>query len=284
MFSDDEKRQIMMAWATNQGGEIADCCYAIATKAAELLAARGGTDRGAMILSGLRHGKATLSAHFAAQGARVAVLEQLTHEQADRIRKHDRHISDLETSLENARKERDEALAMWNEAVAAREKAERDNQDSLNHLAAARQEALVWRQRVEKSADALSDVLQGEVGRLDLLARIAEVKRQRDEALADNAATHRRYEEANASAGKMRAYLTEIDTVLQVPTAPVSTETGRRVAALLERVKRLEDALAPIAAQARAVFEVHHAPPHCALGLNLKVEDGERAIAALEGH
>lgn len=39
----------------------------------------------------------------------------------------------------------------------------------------------VWRKRVHEAAEALADVLPGEVGRLDLVARVNEVKRQRDE-------------------------------------------------------------------------------------------------------
>lgn len=41
-------------------------------------------------------------------------------------------------------------------------------------------------------------------------------------------------------------------------------------------------ALAPVAEQARAVFEVHHAPSHCALGLNLKVHHGEALVGMLD--
>lgn len=64
------------------------------------------------------------------------------------------------TAIGQLRKERDAALA-----------------DRELHA----QSAEAWRKRVEGAADALADVLPGEVGRLDLLARIAELKRQRDE-------------------------------------------------------------------------------------------------------
>lgn len=61
------------------------------------------------------------------------------------------HISDLEKSLENARTERDQY----------------------------QRTAEVWRKRVNEAADALADVLPGEVGRLDLVARIEALKKER---------------------------------------------------------------------------------------------------------
>lgn len=39
----------------------------------------------------------------------------------------------------------------------------------------------VWRKRVEAAAEALADVLPGEVGRLDLLARISALRAERDD-------------------------------------------------------------------------------------------------------
>lgn len=54
--------------------------------------------------------------------------------------------------------------------------------------ARARQSESAWRSRIEQAAEALADVLPGEAGRLDLLARISELKRQRDAAVADLAA------------------------------------------------------------------------------------------------
>lgn len=73
------------------------------------------------------------------------------------------HISTLESSLETAHKERDQH----------------------------RRAAEVWRRRIKAAADALGDVLVGKVGRLNLVPRIEEVKRQRDEALQVERAEHR---------------------------------------------------------------------------------------------
>lgn len=127
----------------------------IMTATAELLEARGGTMTADDVEEWLgymdsAHGDTSpLRQHLTAQGARNAALDQ--------------HISELEKSLENARKERDAAL--------------RDRDAHATN-------AEVWRKRVHDAAEALADVLPGEVGRLDLLARISDLKRQRDEALA----------------------------------------------------------------------------------------------------
>lgn len=51
---------------------------------------------------------------------------------------------------------------------------------AAERLAAQAQSAEAWRKRAEAAADALADVLPGEAGRLDLLARINELKRLRD--------------------------------------------------------------------------------------------------------
>lgn len=56
----------------------------------------------------------------------------------------------------------------------------------------------VWRKRVHEAAEALADVLPGEVGRLDLLARIAELKRQREVAVEAANARFREMQEAEA--------------------------------------------------------------------------------------
>jgi predicted nucleic acid-binding Zn-ribbon protein len=49
-------------------------------------------------------------------------------------------------------------------------------------LAREKQAADVWRKRIEAAAEALADVMPGEVGRLDLIARIEVLKNQRDDA------------------------------------------------------------------------------------------------------
>ena len=49
-------------------------------------------------------------------------------------------------------------------------------------LESARTSEGVWRKRLEAAADALSDVAPGEMGRLDILSRIAFLRAERDEA------------------------------------------------------------------------------------------------------
>jgi len=139
MFNDEEAKDLRATYgATFAVDGMAAAVMAVARRTVELLAARSGTmtvGRVSQALLATFEESEILSdelrEHLAAQGARVAALEQ--------------HVSELEKSLENAR-----------------------------------QSAEVWRKRVEAAADALADVLPGEVGRLDLLARIAEVKRLLD--------------------------------------------------------------------------------------------------------
>lgn len=104
------------------------------------------------------------------------------------------HIAALEQERDAERTRADQAIDDWDAArkqwetdVAAwvvlrdewREKAERMEQHvselerSLEH---ARQSESVCRKRVEAAVDALADVLPGEVGRMDLLARIRALK------------------------------------------------------------------------------------------------------------
>lgn len=101
------------------------------------------------------------------------------------------------------------------------------------------------------------------------------VRTERDAALADNAEL-------------VRHIWFLLDHPRAIGEAPAETrallEDEHPGAAILERVKRLEVALAPIAAQARAIFDVHHPPPHCVLGLSLTVADGERVLATFDDH
>lgn len=85
-------------------------------------------------------------------------------------------IDVLRTGLRVAEQERDDALATaertagaLGEERAIRKEAERERD---HH----KQSAETWRKRVEQAADALADVLPGEVGRLDLVARIQALK------------------------------------------------------------------------------------------------------------
>lgn len=82
------------------------------------------------------------------ESLRAHVAEHVTICREHPMRGLEQHISDLEKSLETARKERDQH----------------------------QQSAETWRKRVEQAAEALADVLPGEVGRLDLLARIQALK------------------------------------------------------------------------------------------------------------
>lgn len=175
----------------------------IMDRAVELVAARGGPMTAEELSGDLSIIKdnwpttgVALREHVSEQGARVATLEQQARKDAadlhgytifvgpcvhgrdpwDRCdecgeetaihalmkvrQKLEQHVSELEKSLESAR-----------ESV-IREGMERD----------------LWKKRTEGAAHMLSDVIPGEVGHLDLVARITELKRQRDEALADNAA------------------------------------------------------------------------------------------------
>jgi hypothetical protein len=139
-WTKDEERQLL---ETMDEGPLA-----IASQAAELLAARGGTmtaeglaaalgvaqDDGQLAMNDIRQ-------HIAAQGAAVAMLRDLADLRGAEI---DRLIG-----------ERDAARA-----ALARETANSE----------------AWRRRVEKAADALADVATGEIGRLDLLGRIAALK------------------------------------------------------------------------------------------------------------
>lgn len=178
----------------------------IMTATAELLAARGGTmtaeevDTALVRLQsqGESRSERALREHITAQGARIAALDaELEAERqkwegaSQNEAKAMEHISELEKSLENVRRERDETLRIGKQFEAESrkhfeqsctnlqraEKAERERDNN-------QQSAEVWRKRVEAAAEALADVLPGEVGRLDLLARISDLKRQRDEALA----------------------------------------------------------------------------------------------------
>lgn len=120
----------------------------IMEKTAALLAARGG----ALTADALSGPNLTdeVRRHVAAQGARIATLQadneravvlRALSEERSGVRALERHVSDLEKSLENTRASEN-----------------------------------VWRKRVEAAAEALADVLPGEVGRLDLLSRIAALK------------------------------------------------------------------------------------------------------------
>lgn len=105
------------------------------------------------------------------------------------------HVSDLGKALENARKERDEAAQQaqdwgrrWNEEESRAVGAEEERNAALQHvsdleksLEQARHDEEVWRERVEQAGEALSGVLPGEVGRVDLQTPIETLKRQRDE-------------------------------------------------------------------------------------------------------
>lgn len=90
---------------------------------------------------------------------------QLTEAQADAMR-HAITLSAISQSAENYR-------SMWLAQSARISALESDRDRHANT-------AEVWRKRVHEAADALADVLPGEVARLDLVARINELKRLRD--------------------------------------------------------------------------------------------------------
>jgi hypothetical protein len=87
----------------------------------------------------------------------------------------------LERDLAKAQSERAEALRGIEEmrvTVAGLEQEKRSAIADRDRYASTSE---VWRKRVHEAADALADVISGEVGRLDLVSRINELKRQRDE-------------------------------------------------------------------------------------------------------
>jgi len=203
-WSEDEKGTLGGAWAKvmranglEREAQVLDASWyeavcAVASRAVDLAAARGGP----MAADALEHllknaapehpmsdgWDALLRQHIAAQGARIAALEA---ERTGRV------TAELATAI----KERDEArLQMkhgWDrhaEKDRAYGEALKERDEARTTLAVLRDSEEVWRKRVEAAAAALADVLPGEVGRLDMLARVAELKRQRDAAVADNAA------------------------------------------------------------------------------------------------
>lgn len=108
---------------------------------------------------------------------------------------------------------------------------------ALSRLAAKAQSAEAWRKRLEAAADALADVLPGEVGRLDLLARIAELKRQRDEARRGGnrlAADMMRWEAKARDAEERCARLSAAGQVLSAHMDKTPTITQEEWAAMSE--------------------------------------------------
>lgn len=134
-WSEEDQEQLWRCWTAHDHQDDVKRCHLLATRAVELVAARGGTmtaERLVDVREPLRH-------HIAAQGAQNAVLE---------------------AELALARKGFDagspaEATIKTLEAEAAR----------------ARQSESVWRKRMEAAAVALGAYGAGEVGRLDIAAR-----------------------------------------------------------------------------------------------------------------
>lgn len=101
----------------------------------------------------------------------------------------------LQARLEAAEMDRDVARSMLAEkevllrgsrereatAQAALEVALKERQEAVREKVRHKQSALIWHKRVEQAAEALADVLPGEVGRLDLRTRIGALKQELSE-------------------------------------------------------------------------------------------------------
>lgn len=124
------------------------------------------------------YGKAvdTLTSRVEAMNAEEARLKRNTREAQDEVTRVtlernalEQHIPELEKSLENVRDERNH---LETQVAAASRQCEGLRTERDQH----QQSAEVWRKRMEAAAEALADVLPGEVGRLDLIARIQALK------------------------------------------------------------------------------------------------------------
>lgn len=194
------------------------------------------------------------------RGAAEAVSGQMSAA-TSQIMELTQYISGMEKSLARADTERDEHEAMGNKCIAELRARQRDIDEARNARSDAererdqhKQSAELWRKRVEAAADALADVLPGEVGRLDLLARITELKRHRAEAMEKiQSALSERDEAVADSAALLEAGSELLECVVGV--MPHAERERRRYAAmdildakhpgaaLLERLKRMEEAL-----------------------------------------
>jgi hypothetical protein len=152
----------------------------------------------------------------------------IEHSDRERIRRaaqavHDafnEHFSELETSLENARKERDAELALRGEAEEARDYAVREAVKANAEAAQAIRDRDYWQKEAKAAAD---------VAVIERNIRLT-TERERDAALADNAELVRR----GRACGPAVVWALGLDG---------EPHPG---AALLERMKRLEEAVRAI--------------------------------------
>ena len=178
MFSDEDVEEGWKSWrgdpvaSARDANPINTAMRRVMTRAVEIAAARGGTtpEPVRMFVEGFRNLRfsdtelAAVAAFIKTLGARVAVLEaeNATYGKAVDsltrvVEKDQQHISDLEKSLENVRKERDEAIPRTRDAE----------------------------RRADLSEQALREA-QAANGRL--LSDSRHIAQQRDTALSDNAA------------------------------------------------------------------------------------------------
>lgn len=235
-WSDEDVRSAVDAMVKHdRSGEIecrltAPMLRAVMDRAIELLAARGGTMTADAVRSDLdvMHSAASSTAscnaarariedHIAAQGVRIAALEGARPEPCcARDRDHDgncdrhpigtvarieQHVSELERSLENARKERDAAL--W-----LAERRRQDRADALRVTTTDGLSASEWVARAGKAERERDEVRQMHAANVEAGARVSAafdaagvggprdgvltralaLLKERDAALADNAA------------------------------------------------------------------------------------------------
>jgi hypothetical protein len=272
---------------------------AIMSHAAALLAARGGTMTAEQVNAALHVLHAPLEAlpgsitgklrnHMRAQGARIAALEQALasavpgahlrevdaagvratqNGMAARISELEQHISDLEKSLENVRRERDEAYQKG-----------RDDERAI---------AIPSGQVAEDVATVrrgLARIGTEEVGLYDgALHRLAAKAHGYEAAVADNAALARCRDLFERLARAARKPRDEQEALWREAYDFLHDTSGPHPgAALLERLKRLEEALVPVAAglavtamdQERARYALGNPPMTCENASCLRCRSG----------